>query len=141
VLLLDEKRKYEVLRDEVLKVINLPHWQAEAEAAKVDYHKDPGLLGVLISGPYTVHRAQGRLEQRLALLRHVEALRIYAAHHDGNLPEKLADLTVPLPNDPFTGAPFIYKLEGKTAHIRGTPPPSQKNNPGFNVRYEITIRK
>ena len=38
-----------------------------------------------------VRRAQGRLDQRIALLRHVEALRLYAAEHDGTLPAKLSD--------------------------------------------------
>ena len=36
-------------------------------------------------------RAQGRLEQRIALLRHVEAVRMYAAEHVGAFPAKLAD--------------------------------------------------
>jgi hypothetical protein len=88
-----------------------------------------------------VRRAQGRLEQRIALLRHVEALRMYAAEHDGKWPEKLTDVSVPLSDDPFTGKPFRYHVDGPTAHVRGTPPPGDENSPGFNVRYELTIRK
>jgi hypothetical protein len=81
------------------------------------------------------------LEQRIALLRHVEALRLYAAAHDGKLPEKLADCPVPLPDDPFTGRPFRYHVDGATAHLRGSPPPGEEKNPGFNVHYEVTIQK
>jgi hypothetical protein len=81
------------------------------------------------------------LRQRLALLRQVEALRLYAAAHDGKFPEKLADCGVPLPVDPFTGKPFLYEVKDGTAHVRGTPPPREVKNPSFNVRYEVTVRK
>jgi hypothetical protein len=66
---------------------------------------------------------------------------MYAAEHGGTWPEKLTDVAVPLPDDPFTGKPFRYHVDGPTAHVRGTPPPGEENNPGFNVRYELTIRK
>ena len=36
-----------------------------------------------------MRRAAARLDQRLALLRCVEALRMYAAENDGKLPAKL----------------------------------------------------
>ena len=38
-----------------------------------------------------------------------EALRLEAAHNQGQLPKTLAHITrVPLPDDPLTGKPFIY---------------------------------
>ena len=76
----------------------------------------------------TVRRAQGRLEQRIALLRHVEALRLYAAGHKGAWPASLSAIPVPLPDDPFTGKPFRYEVIGKTAHLRGTPPRGAEND-------------
>jgi len=88
-----------------------------------------------------VRRAQARTDQRLALLRTVEALRLYAADHDGRWPDKLDDLTVPAPIDPVTGKPFNYKLSEQTATIAGSPPRGQEKNPGLNVRYEVTIAK
>jgi hypothetical protein len=141
VLLLDEKREYEAYRDEMMKLMGLPLWEAEATWKKLAPPR-PWLL-VRLAGPglIKVRRAQGRLEQRIALLRHVEALRLYAAEHAGKLPEKLADCPVPLPVDPGTGKPFRYQLEGGTAHLRGTPPPGEEKNPGFNVHYEITLAK
>ena len=48
---------------------------------------------------------------------------------------------MPLPADPFTGKPFLYQVEGDTAHLRGTPPPGEKMNPGYNVHYVVTVRK
>jgi hypothetical protein len=48
---------------------------------------------------------------------------------------------VPLPADPFTGKPFLYKLKGATAQLRGRPPRGEDNNPAYNIRYEVSIRK
>ena len=75
------------------------------------------------------------------MLRHVEALRLYAAEHNGSLPAKLSECSVPLPDDPFTGKPFRYELDGDTAHLRGSPPAAEQNNPHFNVHYEVTVQK
>jgi hypothetical protein len=141
VILLDEKREYEERRDELMKLMNLPTWQVEALVGQARAHKEPALFDFLFSAVEKVRRAQGRLEQRLALLRHVEALRLYAAAHDGALPRKLSDCPVPLPADPFTGRPFRYEVDGATAHLRGSPPPGDEKNPAYNIHYEITIRK
>jgi hypothetical protein len=141
VILLDEKREYEERRDEYMKLMNLPTWQVEAMTARAKPNKKPALFDFLQIAPYKVRRAQGRLEQRIALLRHVEALRLYAAEHDGKLPDKLSDIDVPLPDDPVTGKPFAYKVEEGTAHLRGSPPRGEEKNPAYNVHYEITLRK
>jgi hypothetical protein len=140
VLLLDEKRECEARQDDVVKLYNLPVWHTDELAARLKTNKEPALLDVT---PFIskVRRAQARLDQRIALLRHVEALRIYAAAHNGTLPAKLCDFPVPLPDDPFTGKPFRYEVVGNTAHIRGTPPSGEEKNPGFNIRYEITLQR
>ena len=55
----------------------------------------------------------------------VEALRLYAHSHNGCLPEKLDEMTeVPIPDDPVTGKPFVYRLDGATATIELTPLPA-----------------
>jgi hypothetical protein len=141
VILLDERREHEVRRDDQLKLMKLPFWQIDGAMHKVNRLRAPCLLDFALPALMKVRQAQGRLEQRVALLRHVEALRLYAAAHDGRLPAKLADVGVPLPDDPFTGKPFVYKLEGKTAHVRGTPPSGGEKIPGFNIHYVVTIRK
>jgi hypothetical protein len=141
VVLLDEKREYEVRRDEVMKLIRLPLWQMEAQLAAQKPPPEPALFDLFLPGLNKVRRAQGRLEQRIALLRHVEALRMHAAAHEGQWPEKLTDIAVPLPDDPFTGKAFRYRVDSGVAHVRGSPPPGEEMNPGFNVRYELTIRK
>jgi hypothetical protein len=142
VTLLDERRDYEVRRDEVMKYVGLPTWEALALLDKAPARrKNEALLGIFLPALERVRRAQGRLEQRVALLRHVEALRLYAAGHEGQWPAKLTDVGVPLPPDPFTGKPFAYKVTGDTASVIGSPPVGAKDDPAFNVRYEVTIRK
>jgi hypothetical protein len=140
VLLLDEKREYEVLRDEAMKLMKLPTWQGEPLIQQIKPPKKESLFAFLVPALNKVRRAQGRLEQRIALLRHVEALRLYAAEHEGKLPEKLSDCPVPLPDDPFTGKPFRYQKEGTTAHLFGTPPKGEEKNAPYNLHYEVTIQ-
>jgi hypothetical protein len=144
VILLDEKRAYEVGRDDILKLMNVPMWQALALAlaARSDPSREPSLFAKpLLEGLESMHLGQARLDQRIALLRHVEALRLHAAAHHGKLPAALADITVPLPDDPFTGKPFRYDVDvkGVTAHLRGSPPPGEEKEAWFNVHYEVTV--
>lgn len=141
-ILLDLKREYEVRCDESFKLVGLPIWQAEALAARSKTDGPRSLIAdLLVPATKAVRRAEGRLEQRLAMLRHVEALRLHAAGHGGSLPGSLSEIELPLPEDPFTGKPFRYERKGDTAHLRGSPPPGEEKMPFFNVHYEITIRK
>ncbi len=148
IIILDEWRHFEVSRDEAMKLMNLPTWQVVGELERLT-KENPKLMaspseelfGGLVPALYKVRQAQGRLEQRIGLLRCVEALRLYAAAHDGKLPEKLSDVPVPLPPDPFTGQPFRYELAGDTGHVRGSPPRGLEKSPPFNIHYEVVIRK
>jgi hypothetical protein len=140
VLLLDAVRDYEVMRDESLKLMKLPTWQVETRIREIKPPKEC-LFGFLVPVFQKVRRAQGRLEQRIALLRHVEALRMYAADHEGKLPEKLSDCPVPLPDDPFTGKPFRYRKDGDTVHVQGSPPRGEEKNAPYNIHYEVAIQK
>jgi hypothetical protein len=135
VILLDEKLTYDIRRDELLKLMALPHWEIEARAREAKSPQPRALFDDLLGAADKVARAQARLEQRIALLRHVEAFRLYAAAHDGKLPARLSDVDVPLPVDPFTGKPFAYKVEGRTALVEGAPSPFAK------TRYEVTTKK
>jgi hypothetical protein len=141
VVLLDEQRAYVERRDAELKWLPLPYWQAE-----------PGLLAAAAANPdervfvrmlpaLKVRKAQVRLEQRLALFRHVEALRVYAADHDGKLPARLGDVPVPLPVDPVTGKAFAYEVEGQTAVLHGTTPKGEEKDAAYNVRFVVTVKK
>jgi hypothetical protein len=140
---LDEKREYEERRDERMKWLSLPYWKVEAGVggSQLAAVADESLLGSAVFAMNKVKKAQARLDQKIAMLAHVEALRIYAAEHDGNLPAKLDDIKLPLSVDPFTGKAFGYEVSGATAIIKGTPSKGDEMNPAFNLRYVVTIKK
>ncbi len=142
VILLDEARECQARFDEIAKISVFSAWRFEALAEKVKAAKrEPAIFAdVIWQAQFAGRRTQGRLEQRIALLRHVEALRMYAAEHSGAFPAKLSDVSVPLPEDPFTGKPFLYEASGKTAHLRGSPPAAMENDKFFRVHYEITLK-
>ncbi len=95
---------------------------------------DPGLE--------VLSRATGRLDRRVAALRCLEALRHYAAAHGGKLPASLADLAdTPATDDPVTGKPFAYKLNGDKASLSAPPLTGDKPGVGRPVDYEITVRR
>jgi hypothetical protein len=142
VVLLDEKREYEERRDAELRAIALPFWQARPflrAGTRPQGEREDALFAELSPLCAKVKMAQARLDQRIGLLRCVEALRMYAAAHEGRLPIKLADVDLPLPVDAVTGEPFVYELKGTTAIVRGTPPRGMEKALGYNVRYEVTI--
>lgn len=76
------------------------------------------------------------LQQRVAVLRTIEAIRDYSARHKGQLPASLADVTeLPIPNDPVSGRPFDYRCTHGMATINlATPYKGYKS-----TRYELTI--
>jgi hypothetical protein len=87
-----------------------------------------------------LRRTQGQLEQQIALLRQVEALRLYAAEYDGKLPAQLADITVPLPVDPVTGKPLTYTLEGTAAHISGNLISGENSRTKNKPHYCVSVK-
>jgi hypothetical protein len=142
VILLDEKREFEERFDDIVKLVYFPVWQREALFPETKPAREKALFADALLPAYSaVVRAQGRLDRRFALLRHVEALRLYAAEHKGMLPAKLTEISVPLPEDPFTGKPFPYELVGETAHLRAGPPKGEEKNPFYRLHYEMTVQK
>lgn len=141
VILLNERIEYEIHRDEAMKFAPLPTWEAIPRIDALAARKEGGLFKGFLPAIQKVRRAQGRLEQRIALLRHVEAIRLYAAANGGKVPPKLSDVDVPLPVDPFTGKAFRYEVVDGVAHLRGTPPKGDEQNVAYNLHYEIVIRK
>jgi hypothetical protein len=142
VILVDEKRDYEVQRDERIKLLALPLWQIDSLVGGKELTSEgDGLLVELLPHIIKLRRTQGQLEQQIAFLRHVEALRMYAARHNGKLPAKLSDVSVPLPIDPVSGKPFVYAIDGAIAHIRGSSVQAEEKDPRSNVHYEVTLQK
>ncbi len=137
--------QYREMRDDQFKLSYLPWRDARSLFKEAEQR-----LKAVKAGPLTVLaelqssignclNSQMWLDRRLAALRVVEALRLYAASHDGKLPDELNQVTeVPVPDDPATGKPFEYRRDGAAAvltqpeaGLSGRPTPS----------YRITIRK
>ena len=142
VVFLAMRRFYDASNDEFAKWEATPYWIAapklaaaqakiEADAKRIGPSAAPVLiLGSGIVGPRS---ALARLDQQLAILQTVEALRLHAATH-GDLPESLADLPVPAPLDPATGRPIAYSVAGNRAVLE-----TGQNPPGYQRRVIVHL--
>jgi hypothetical protein len=138
--------------DDLIKLQSLPYHEAQPRRAEVETkfraqmakHGGVGLTlaGLFVPAVEKVNAAQVRIERKIAALRCVEAMRMYAAAHDGKPPAKLdASKVVPIPSDPFTGKPFIYKTEENKAIIQGPAPDGARPFINNYIRYEVTLKK
>lgn len=94
------------------------------------------IASLLLPAVQAARAAEIRQQREFAALRVIEALRMHAAENNGELPNKLTDVTcVPVPLNPATNGPFAYYREGKTAVLE-LPKSDGLHNA---VRYEITI--
>ena len=146
--LVDMFEIYEARRDDVVKWLNMPYWLARAG------HEGSGSAGRYFQQePRAARRWAKRLRPfgfvrmasgtvglgwaTAAALRCVEAIRLYAATHEGNLPPSLDAIhEVPIPISPVTGKPFGYCLEGDVAVLDagGLPRASQPRHYQYRVR-------
>ncbi len=135
--------RYDILLDEFYRHMHLPHAEAmklaaEAEA-KLKDDADAVLARQLLPSITKVRSALTRVQQRVAYLRVVEAVRLYAHDNGGKLPEKLADIKLPLPLDPVTGKEFSYSVKDGVATLTGgNPNPDQA---ATNRVYELRVKK
>jgi hypothetical protein len=90
---------------------------------------------LLLPASLAAKHAETRCEWTIAMLRICEALRLYAANHDGQWPDRLTDITeVPIPLNPCDGKPFVYERQGNKAILTSAHGP--RNVPW---RHEITL--
>jgi hypothetical protein len=140
-------RQYHQIEDELWKGWELPIMQAapliaqgqqKLTAALGQQPVNP-LLKLLPRRASNARYNFAQTDRHIALLRTIEVIRDYAAHHDGQPPKALSEITeLPLPADPFTGKPFGYSIEGKAAVVVA-PPPSDA--PLMGWRYELQFVK
>jgi hypothetical protein len=84
------------------------------------------ILSLFLPATPSGYAAMIRREASLAGDRVIEAVRMQAAHDGGKLPASLAEITVvPVPNNPRTGQPFPYHVDGNraTLEVRRTSDP------------------
>jgi hypothetical protein len=136
--------QYRDLRDDFFKFSYLPWREAkpgskEAEQRLKAVTKGPlAVLAELQPNLPACFDAQARCDRRVATLRVMEAIRLYMASHGGKLPDALGSITeVPVPDDPATGKPLDYKLDGDDAIL--TLPASDIRMPVTS--YRLTPRE
>jgi hypothetical protein len=124
-----ELEHFERTRDDLFKWFELPYWQAydgleqanaalKARAAKRDKLTPPMIADLVMPALTNVYVAQTRCDRRIAALQTVEALRMYAANHEGRWPMTLADDSLlPLPINPYTGKLPDYDVVEKVATL------------------------
>lgn len=143
VVLVDDILHCELYRDEMAKYMNLPYWQVKdgLKKAVADIHVKtkqwPSLA--LVPAMLKVKLAQSRLDQRIAYLQILEAIRLHAFQNGGSLPAALAEIKLPLPADPISGKAFEYSIVKGVATLHGENP-----EPGADVinrYYEIVLSK
>src|SRR5262249_54892589 len=128
-----------------------PYWEVRPELKKAEdrlkqsraEHVENNLFAtLLLPAMQKVYFSKARIDRNVALLQIIEALRLYAAAHDGNLPDTLGDMrAVPIPIDPVTGRAFDYALAEGVATLYAPPPPGEVAYEGNSVRYELTMKK
>jgi len=129
--------------DDLAKWCQVPYWQAKPGIERSVEQtrrllKEAGLPpGAGMTPPaYGLqyhHMAAARTQRYLTALRCVEAIRLYAAEHDGKLPSRLEDITkVPLPVNPMTGKLFTYQAEERYVIL-------DLDGGGFNRQWWIRL--
>jgi hypothetical protein len=134
-------------RDDFFKTMYLPFPEARLAFADAERRLKAApesegmrLASMLLPAIGKVLLSQNRLERRVAALRVIEALRLYAAAHDGKLPDKLSQVTlVPVPDDPGTREPFVYQRDGDTATLTSLIPGTKTEETG--LRFKLTMQK
>jgi hypothetical protein len=143
-------RAYHAKRDDMYKWTLVPYWAAAPHLKRLPPHEAPiasvnpilAVIGLLEPAVNAARLAEVRIERQLDALRTIEAIRLYAAAHDGQLPASLDAITeVPVPIDPATGKPFAYTVSGATATLSGPVPPDGPDHPSYRLSYELTLPK
>ncbi|WP_164101984.1 hypothetical protein [Candidatus Laterigemmans baculatus] len=134
-------RYHEERQQEAIKWAHLPYWQAKphlddfAETVRAQEEQIgwTALPTELISVPIvSVLQAVARMQQQIALMQTIEAIRMAGAVNGGKLPQRLEDLPLPAPVDPFTGRPFDYQHLGSHAVLSGAAHP--------HLQYRFVLR-
>jgi len=143
--LIYQKQEYQEMLDNMFKWFSIPYSQAQThldncERLFDDHHRVKGiktnLFGTLLPALSRIAFLQARLDRHIALLRTIEAIRMFAADHSGRLPGSLAEITsVPIPADPVTGKDFLYdRIDARNARLEAPVSPAEsKKRPVYKL--------
>jgi hypothetical protein len=144
---------YDRALDELVAAQQLPYWEVlpkmqqftpkklQELAQKEDAPAIP-LAALVIPATQKVLRVQIRTDRRFAGWRCVEALRLYAAAHDGKFPASLKDIKeVAIPLDPGTGKEFEYTVKDNTATLHAPALGIESDTYPNAFAYELTFKR
>lgn len=148
-IVLDQYQQFRAVRDQSFKWTHVPYTHARQGLKQADeemsqlWQQDGAAMAnpflAFLPATQRIFFLDARLARDIAILRCVEAIRMYAAEHDGRLPKSLAEITaVPVPSDPLNGQAFHYELTGGKAILESAIPPD--GGPKDGLRYEINLR-
>jgi hypothetical protein len=87
-----------------------------------------------------VRLLMNRLDRNAAVMRCIEALRIYASAHDGRFPNELSDITqVSALDDPVMQKMIIYRRTGSKAFLEA--PALEGQIDKYRFRYELSFKE
>jgi hypothetical protein len=146
--LIYQKQEYQEILDSLFKWFELPYSQAQPHLKKGEQRLNEhlstkgikvNLFCTLLPALSRIAFLQARLERNIALLRTVEAIRMFAADHSGQLPGSLTEITaVPIPADPMTGKDFIYRrIDARNARLEAPVAPEERKR---RPVYELSIK-
>jgi hypothetical protein len=139
-------RIYEKRRDDIFKWSYLSPSQGAKGLATAEAAASGPQVGIpfvsVLPGIRSVFNVPMRIDRRFASLQAVEAVRMYAATHDGGPPPNLEALVdSPAPLDPATGTPFKYSADGSTTALDAPPPIGLDPGRQLAVHYRIQVAR
>jgi hypothetical protein len=150
VVALHSYRLYEEARDDIFKWAGLPYWQGYKGMSDSEQNPRAGWtklkggipFAVILPAIRSAYVVPARVERRLDVAEIIEAIRLYAAGHQGSLPPSLEAITeAPVPIDPATGKSFSYKVEGSTATLTAPGPLGYEHVSQRKINYELKLAR
>jgi len=150
VVALHSYKLYEEARDDIFKWVGLPYWQGykgmndSEQSPRAGWDKLKGGIpfATVLPAIRSAYVVPARVDRRLDVAQTIEAIRLYAASHQGSLPPNLEAITdAPVPMDPATGKPFSYKVDGSTATLTAPAPPGFEHVPQYKINYELKLAR
>jgi hypothetical protein len=143
-------RLYQEARDDIFKWIGLPYWQGYRGMNDAEQKPRAGWntlkggipFAIVLPAIRSAYVVASRVDRQLDVVQTLEAIRLFAAGHQGALPPSLDAITeAPVPIDPSTGKPFNYKVDGTTATLTAPPPPGYEGVPQYKIHYELKLAR
>lgn len=146
VLLIDAKREFVRMADLYEKETYLPFSGSKKRTDKIENILKANetnfnslgtiLAGMLLPAIQQVRAAGIRTQREVDALRVIEALRMHAAIA-GKFPKKLSEISVvEVPDNPATGEPFEYQLEGEVAVLELP----RSDGIVYSKRFKLSLR-